>query len=166
VPSTTYSTVDDLLIGDIPLGSRVDANKFVQDAADEMNSVLGFRYQVPITTCDGSPHIALLLKRINNHLATGRLILAVAAGSEDSLVHAYGLKLIEEAIQWLNQIVQGQIFLECAIPVDTTSGLDDSGPTIFNQDANSAIEAFYEYAMTPWSGTVIGPIWEPGPEDD
>ena len=43
-----YSAVTDLLVGDITLGSTVNAEKYVQDAADEMDSKLGFIYETPI----------------------------------------------------------------------------------------------------------------------
>lgn len=156
-----YSTVDDLLLGDMPLGSKVDPIRFVQDAADEIDSVLGFRYVTPIDISDESTtarHVKLLLKRINNHLASGRLILAVDVGGEDSVLHAYGVSLIQEAIAWLTQIVNGMT-LE---GVEENPGEDaSSGPTVKNEDEFSSVATFYDYVMTPWPGG-LSPWWQPG----
>lgn len=157
---STYSTVDDLLLGDIPLGSRVDANKFVQDAADEMDSALGFIYVTPIdTSATGVPrHVGLLLKRINNHLASGRLILAVSAGGEDTMVQAYGLSLIKAALDLLVRITSGTV-LE-GVPLHNPADAN-TGATVKNVDANSGVEMFYDYFMTPgvWQPD---PVWVPG----
>lgn len=156
-----YSTVDDLLLGDMPLGSKVDPIRFVQDAADEIDSVLGFRYVTPIDIADTAStarHVKLLLKRINNHLASGRLILAVDVGGEDSVLHAYGVSLIQEAIAWLTQIVNSMT-LEGA---EEKPGEDAStGPSIMNEDEFSAVATFYDFVMKPGLAG-ISPWWEPG----
>jgi hypothetical protein len=39
-----YSAVTDLLTGDLPLPSYVSPVKFVDDAADEIDSKIGFLY--------------------------------------------------------------------------------------------------------------------------
>jgi hypothetical protein len=157
-----YSEVDDLLLGDLPLGSKVDPRKYIQDAADEIDSVLGFNYVTPIDISDGAPtarYVKLLLKRINNHLASGRLILAVDVGGEDSVLHAYGVSLIQEATAALTQIINGML-LEGAEQV-VRSEASSTGPTLHNEDDLSSMQSFYDYVMKPQVGG-WAPVWEPG----
>ena len=91
-----YSEVGDLLIGDMPVGVLTSKQKFVDDATNEIDSYIGVRYVTPLSLADTDPstgwpnaiprHVRLHISRINNHLASGRLILAVAAGGEDQRV--------------------------------------------------------------------------------
>lgn len=148
-----YSTVDDLLLGDIPISSKVDKEKFVDAAAEEIDSRIGHIYALPLTGL--ASHSQLLLKRINNHLATGRLILAVDAGGDDAL-HAYGLSLINGALGELAAIANGMIDLVGADRVPGTAEL--TGPAIVNADAYSATEAFEQFAFNGQLAT-----WRPGP---
>lgn len=171
-----YSREDDLLLGDIPLGARLDRNKFVQDAADEIDSIIGTVYVTPVpTTANSEPsagppevttarHSQLLLKRLNNFLATGRLILAIDAGGEDTTLHAYGLRLIEEVLVTLEMIRNGSIVLDGVDPIDEGDGAL-GGPKIFNYDAASGVDAFYERVMVPESNFPFPPPyrdWAPG----
>jgi phage gp36-like protein len=163
-----YSTIDDLLLGDLPLGSKIDPIRFVQDAADEIDSVLGFRYVTPIDVSDSADtkrYVKLLLKRINNHLASGRLILAADIGGEDSVLHAYGVSLIQEATAALCQIVNGTVSLEGA--AENEVGGASTGPTIINEDERSGVAAFYGFVSRPWWwGRRLEPHWRPGDDDD
>ncbi len=162
-----YSTVDDLLLGNIPLGATFSREKFVDDAADEIDSRIGKRYVTPIDVSDSSlvaRHSRLLLKRINNFLATGRLILAIASPGEDDSLHAYGLHLVQEAQAALTQIETGIVDIVDAPENPDLDGVP-SGPTIANADAESAVDAFYNRVMVPESDLVAGmPYrdWAPG----
>lgn len=158
-----YSSVDDLLLGDLPLGATIDRVRYVQDATDEIDSAIGSVYATPIDMTEEGPvarHSRLLLKRINNHLATGRIILAVAVGGEDDSLHAYGVSLIREAHGALGQIATGAIDLEGAEKTDVPSD-SSSGPTIHNTDEFSGVEAFYENVMRSDSA-LTSPAWAPG----
>lgn len=154
---TTYSEVGDLLLGDIP--APRDAEKWVQDATDEIDSKLGMRYVVPIVvdqTVSANKVTVLLLKRINNHLASGRLVCAKAASGSQQEVHQYGMSLIREAELALNQLASGDMTL----PGATFQSVDDvgqSGPIISNLDAQSNVEAFYGMVTAP--GGYPGQSW-------
>jgi hypothetical protein len=157
-----YSAVGDLLLGDLVTHSALDKAQFVKDAFDEMNSMLGTVFEIPIDVTASSPipeHARLLLKRINNHLATGRLILAVAIGGEDGSLHAYGLYLVREAYARIREILENpQAYLPDAVLRDDI--LLDTGPTIAHQDAESAVSAFYGTFMGR-SFPAINPPWIP-----
>lgn len=147
----TYSEVGDLLLGDLP--NPRDAEKWVQDATDEINSKLGLRYVVPIVVDQTVPAnlvTVLLLKRINNHLASGRLLCAKAASASQQEVNQYGMSLLREAISALNSLVAGEMTLPGATFIDAED-VGQSGPIISNLDAQSNVEAFYGMVTTPAS---------------
>ena len=145
-----YSSKDDLLVGGIPTPAYLNLDKLVQDASDEIDSKIGFRYETPINIGTGTPlerPAQLLLKRINNFLATGRLILQVASPEEDTQLHAYGWNLVKEATAALDAIASGQIDLEGAVERDQTA--DVAVPLIDNLDPESNVEAFYNRIGNP-----------------
>ncbi len=150
--STPYCTTEDLLIGSIPTPAYINKQKFVDDAADEIDSNLGARYVTPIVLTESIPAqrpFALMLKRINAHLASGRLILAAAAGGEDSDLHAYGRSLVREATDALRQLSNGDPVIPGAAPADG-SGSTPLGdvPIIVNGDPYSQVDGFYD-VLTP-----------------
>jgi hypothetical protein len=133
----------------------------VDDAADEINSKIGWLYQVPVdlNAPDVKEPVKLLLKRINNFLASGRLIMMLTQSQEDTRLHAYGYSLVVDAQTALAQIVSGEIPL--GLPAPEGQSEDQTAvtaPLIYNQDAESAVEAFYDrlanptYAYPPYYG--------------
>jgi len=147
-----YSAVEDLLTGNVPTPQYLSPQKYVDDAADEIDSKIGFLYTTPINISTGTdvPRPAcLLLKRINNFLASGRLLLAAAAGQEDSQLHAYGWSLVQEATAALNQIASGEIPIDGAEKIDTGDLAVVTAVIINNLDAESNVEAFYDRVLNP-----------------
>lgn len=145
----TYSEVADLILGDIP--EPKDAIRWVQDATDEIDSKLGIRYVTPIIIDDTVPAYratSLLLKRVNNWLASGRLIVAKAASGSENQMNAYGVYLLTQAEMTLNQMTGGEMPLPGLTPIDTTD-VGASGPQISNLDAQSNVESFYTFVTTP-----------------
>lgn len=147
-----YCEEKDLLVGvDIPLPAYVDKAQVVRDAADEIDSMIGFLYKTPIDI-SGSANVekyrptVLLLKRINRFLASGRLVLAAAASGEESQLHAYGADLVNQALTTLNMIVERRILLEGALPatVDNEANVQVSRGFIYNLDGESLVEHFYD----------------------
>lgn len=149
---TAYSAITDLLTGNIPTPASLDPQKFVDDAADEIDSKIGFLYQTPIDVSGTSlvPRPArLLLKRINNFLASGRLLMAAAAAQEDSQLHAYAWSLVQEATAAVNQIADGTIPLEGATKLDTGDSGAVTAVIINNLDSESNVEAYYNRIANP-----------------
>ena len=132
----TYSEVRDLLTGDLTIGSTVNRDKFVQDATDEINSRVGFVYELPLNPAPAT-HIALTLKRCANLIASGRLILALGAGGEDLSLHAYGESLLREGQSILHAIESGQIDLGCDKLAVHSEG---NAPTILQGDSSSGAQ--------------------------
>lgn len=143
-----YSTEVDIKLGDIPLPAYIDKDRLLQDAADEIDSFIGFVYDTPVNMQDDSPVIRparLLLKRISTALVTGRLVLEIAASGEDVALHAYGVRLLNEAHVALEQIRTGTIHLDGAELLPNEDGTDNpTGPLIANVDSDSLVEAFYD----------------------
>lgn len=150
-----YCNSTDLLAysGNIPAPSYLNPQKFVDDAADEIDSKIGFVYQTPIDVTDvpENPVVRparLLLKRLNVNLATGRMLLAADASGEGSQLHAYGWSLIREVNAAVNNLIDGDIVLEGA-PLVAPGALNNNIPLIYNKDAESNVEAFYDRVANP-----------------
>lgn len=138
----TYCDVEDLLLGS-NMPTPTGASKFVTQACDEIDSVIGFKYATPVVV-DDSPEsrpTTLLLKKIAIWLASGRLILAQANGAEDDQIQQYGRYLVEQALAALNAIGDGTIVLPGAPPA-TEGTTFPTGPQITNVDETSQVEDF------------------------
>ena len=149
-----YSATTDLLTGDVPLPDYLNPQKFVDDAADEIDSKIGFIYQTPVNIADtvGNPvvrPVRLLLKRLNNFLASGRLLLAVATPDENERVHAYGLYLVQEATNTLNAIASGELPLTGAAVLEPDGETTITAPLQYNKDEESNVDAFYDRIANP-----------------
>lgn len=144
-----YCTVADLLIGDIPTGGALDPAKYVNDAADEIDSNIGFRYNTPVISI--LRPVVLLLKRINAHLASGRMILAATISAEGEQLNAYGQSLVADAMLAIEAIASGEMALPGAtINTDTVVPVDPLEPLaapilINNLDPASHVESFYSF---------------------
>jgi hypothetical protein len=159
-----YCAETDLLLGDVPTSDSALPNKYVIDAADEIDSRIGHIYETPVDTSGTSTtarHARLLLKRINVWLATGRLLMAIDVSGEETGVHAYANKLVNDASAALDMIAQGELVLDGATRV---AGFADSGaarPVYGNVDPESAVEAFYNRIANPDYYYVPPGAWNP-----
>lgn len=148
---TQYSAKGDLLLGDLPLPAYVDVDKIIRDVADEIDSHVGFVYQTPFDLSDDSllsRPSRLLIKRISVHLSTGRIILSVATTGEQNDTHAWGRRLVSDAMAALAAIRNGTFFLEGATLLPQAN-VEVTTPLIFNEDARSQVEAFYGALENP-----------------
>ena len=153
-----YATTADLLLGQLEtrLPLEINANEYLQAAADHIDARLGFKYVTPFVTTGGGAlpsHQVKLLKGINAKRASGQMILAVTIATEDSNLHQYGLWLVQEADLELQAIQNGLVNLSAPL-VDSdgnpiTPGTDPEDldpyaaiPTTTNIDMYSATAAF------------------------
>jgi hypothetical protein len=147
-----YCDKDDLLTGDIPLAGKYgDGTQFVNLAADEIDAQIGHLYITPVVFVENTPEqIAkvrpskLLLKKINTLLASGRIVLDMAAGGEDDRLHAYGKSMLDEAVFLLNQISSGKIILIDAPELPNVEDDENTGPSLHNEDPYSLVQGFYD----------------------
>lgn len=150
----SYSEVGDMLTGNIPVSTPI-AQKYVNDAADEIDSVIGKVYKTPVNMDPGPTETPpgtgtmtrpsrLLLKRVSNWIASGRLMLATSAGGEDDQLHAYALYLVTSATTVLMSIARGEVELEGAEKIDPEGDEGVYGPLISNVDPESNVEALYD----------------------
>lgn len=153
-------------MGDIQAGSNTNLDAFIQGASDEMDSKLGFLYEVPFIQANFAPWVWTLIKQTANKIATGRLLLALNSGGEQSAENAYGASLLKEGLSTLQEMVTGGMTLPGATPVASPTTVDGNGPTILVADQFSAVETFYDNIMhppiippfqSPWE-----PFWRPG----
>lgn len=163
---TAYSVVSDLLLGDVQIGTAIDPQKYVDDAADEMNSRLGMVYNLPLPLVSMPEFVKTILKLVNNRIASGRLLMAAAAAAQSHDLHAYGLSLVTDGYTDLGKILGGEIVLEGA--VRRTNGNQALAPTVTNRDGVSAVEAFEDYFYPPapyyppYRPPLAQPVWRPG----
>lgn len=134
------------------------ADTFIQAATDEIDATLGVQFTLPIDfgAAGVDPSVELILKRLAVLLATGRLIMAQAVGAEDTTTHAYGTYLLREGRALLQAIDEGTTVLigVSRRPEYATSG---NGPSIVQEDSESAMDAFYGFATRGESFA-----WRPG----
>ena len=153
-----YCVVADLLTGDIPLAGKYgNGTAFVNLAADEIDGQIGHIYVTPVvfdeSTIEKAARVRpakLLLKKINTLLASGRIILDMAAGGEDANLHAYGKSMKDEAILLLNMITTGKIVLTDAPVLAEDVDNQNTGPSISNEDPVSLVESFYTSRQGVW----------------
>lgn len=156
-----YSVVADLLIGDLLISESVDRQKFVDLAAEEIDSKLGWVYELPLRTVGSTSsstawqdlplHQANILKSINNRLATGRLILTLDIAGEGTQLHAYGWHLVQEALGDLGVIANGDVDLNAERSADLAVA-GDKRPAVFQQDEESLLAGWENTVMrgVPW----------------
>lgn len=155
-----YCTTADLLIGDIRPSEALDPQKYVNDAADEIDSKIGFVYEtpIPVDAASATPRpVILLLKRINAHLASGRMILAATIATEDRQLNAYGASLVADSELAIQQIASGDIILDGVTP-GAGSIPSSAKPLISNGDTESAVDAFYDRVVNP-NYTFVAPYY-------
>lgn len=131
--------------GDIRVPSYTSREQYIQNAAEEIEIALGHLYVTPFTISDipaNRPTIKFL-KKVNWLLASGRFILDVAAAGEQDNLHAYGKRMLDEAMVMLADAVSGKITLDGMTPIPRTDDTDWRGPHIHNEDAESLVESFY-----------------------
>ena len=167
-----YCTTNDLLLGQLEtrLPAEVNPTEYITIVADEMDARLGFMYETPfdIAGVDSLPlHQVKLLKSINSKRASGRIIMAATIASEDSLVHQYALRLIQEADLELAAIANGDVRLSAppigadGLPLDPIEDPDIDDPQAripgaVSRDVDSATAAFEAFA---YQGEDV--IWAP-----
>lgn len=147
--STSYCQVTDLRKGDIPLPAYMgDGGGYVDLAAEEIDSQLGHLYVTPIVIPTDAQYrpSRLLLKKINMLVASGRLILDMAAAGESDNMHAYGMGMLKEGLELLKQLALGNVSLLGAtrLPTDPDAAKEFTGPVIVNEDDQSLVEGFYK----------------------
>lgn len=138
-----YCETADLLLGNV-VSKPADQDRFVNDAADEIDSRIGFMYATPIVVGESAEQrpVKMLLKKINSWLASGRLIMALDAGGEDDQIHQYGLYLVSEAQKVLESITSGEIVLPGVDPASPDSTGIVTGPQYTTGDDASLVESF------------------------
>lgn len=158
-----YSGVDDLLLGDLIIAESVDRQKFVDLAAREIDSKLGWVYELPLHAQGEDPvtatswellpqHQVDTLKDINNKLASGRLILSLAIGGEEVQLHALGWHYVNSALEDLMVIANGTVDLDAVRIGATSPSFRDTVPSISQYDDESLLLGFEQGVMksNPW----------------
>lgn len=149
-----YCAEADLLIGDISVSAQLSPAKYVADAADEIDSKIGFRYLTPVPTTAPRP-VLLLLKRLNSHLASGRLILAATISANQEELNSYGASLVNDAQLTLEALASGEMVLPGVDPSPTlppSPSADDplaQKILLSNLDPVSQVESFYTAVTSP-----------------
>ena len=153
-----YCVLADLLLGQLEnrLPPEITTAEYINAAADHIDARLGSMYVTPFVTIGVNSlpsHQVKLLKGINAKRASGQIILAATIATEDTVIHQYGLWLIQEADLELAAIVKGEYLLSAprvdseGYPLDPVGDPDDidpyaRAPSATNIDMYSATAAF------------------------
>lgn len=159
-PNFGYCEESDLLLGDLIVAATVNKYDYINGAADEMNAMIGPRYQLPLNLSAAPAWVTFKLKTINQRLATGRLIQSLAVAHEDTSVNDYGQHLIDSAIKELEQIADGATSMP-GLTLEPTS-YRSTAPTVTNHDAISAVDQFEVMFMRPRRNVYPPVVWRPG----
>lgn len=154
-----YCGLSDLLLGDLTLPRYAgDGSQFVNRAAEVIDARLGHIYKTPIAI-PVDPKFrpsALILKQINELLASGRIILDMAAAAEDNNLHAYGRQLMREGEAMLHALEVGDRVLQGADTVDSNDTVV-LGPKAIQTDSVSLVEQFYAMG-NPHNWPCVNPV--------
>lgn len=143
-----YCVEDDVNLGDIQTPRVVVILDWIKSTADEIDADIGQIYQLPLTFNLAQPEDradALLLKKINSFLATGRIIATASSAAQDAQLNAYAKLLLGEAKSALAKIVKGEVVLESAVRI-VDSDTQYNGPLYINKDKSSFVDGFYSSA--------------------
>lgn len=151
--STCYSTTDDLLLDDTNFEGVVDLQKYVSNAADEIDSFIGGIYLIPVASEDSQTE--LLLSKINNFLATGRILMTTAKPGEEDNLNALGKYYVDQAQLVLKGILGGDIILIAPPPLNSGTENLLNYPTIVNVDPGSRVDDFYIHFKKPRRPLVV-----------
>lgn len=121
-----------------------DFVRFINSAAEEMDGMLGEIYSLPLASAAGGwktlpIYQQLLLKQINIKLASGRILLTLQASGDTRSLHAYGQRLLDEALAMLMPLINGSVRLDT--PSRDAVALQTS-PIILNHDSRSLVDIF------------------------
>lgn len=141
-----YCAEEDLRTGDIAVPSYTSRVQYIANAAEEIDAAIGHIYVTPIEILDDPQYrpSVLFLKKLNWLLASGRLILDVAAAGEMDNLHAYGKRMLDEAAGMITLLTSEELVLAGAELInsgDEQAGF--TGPYILNEDSESLVEGFY-----------------------
>ena len=139
-----YCEEDDLLLGNIPTPAYISREQYISRASEEIDAALSGRYVTPLSLLENGPtrRAYLIVKNICVHIASGRYIMAAAAGGSDTEVHAYGESLLRQGLDALARVASGEFPLD---GVEETPGGPTalSGrPAVHAADPVSYVEAF------------------------
>lgn len=166
--ANSYCELNDLRKGDLPLPSfMADGSQFLVGAAQEIDAQLGHIYQTPFIVDPPDSTMkrpaVLLLRKINWLIGSGRLILDLAASGENTELHAYGKRMLDEGMLLLMQIANGEIILSGAPFLEPEEGETEegifTGPIVVNEDEQSLVQGFYDrfnYTQ-PWHQNPVDP---------
>lgn len=141
-----YCEVNDLLVRDngMMFSPTFDFVRFINSASEEMDGMLGEIYSLPLASAAGGwktlpVYQQLLLKQINIKLASGRILLTLQASGDTRSLHAYGQRLLDEAMAMLMPLINGTVRLDT--PARDAVALQTS-PVIQNHDSRSLVDIF------------------------
>lgn len=134
-------------LGNLKLPSAITVESLCESAANEMDGLLGDRYQVPITVSASVPEekpTAYWLQTVSSQIAAGRLMVSAGAAGSQETTNNYGKYLLAQAYAQIKLVTDSKKDLPGAVEVGNDDGTDIKGPYIINQDAYSQVDVFYD----------------------
>lgn len=162
---TGLATTADLLTGDLALDG-VTSQDWIDRAWTEIQGVLSERYVISDTGTELGTGDQALLKTVQSHIATARLIMAQSATGMDNDLDQYAEYLLNEAMSILTAIVSGARNLTGANVVATVANNNllpevvsaTSTAGVIQPDARSPLDVFDDFT----TGRTVTNPWGPG----
>lgn len=160
VVENAYCEESDLQLGDIAYPSYLGTKAArIQKAAEEIDIAIGSIYITPIEIVEPvTPALRpayLLLRKVNWLIASGRIVLNMAAAGEQDNLHAFGHMMLKEGLTILTGIATGDIQLPGIPKIEPDPDQENyTGPRVYNEDPESLVEAFYK-GRDPYFGAPL-----------
>ena len=155
--------VDDLLIGGLPISDKVNVQLYIDAAAEELAACLSPCYETPLPVAPTDEGDLAALRYMHQHLATGRLIMAIAGANggnnEYNQWADYMIRMAREKIATFCGPTATTSFVGVnkRSTAPTTGAASVNGslmPGVVHTDAESGVEAFNSLVAgrrcTPW----------------
>jgi hypothetical protein len=155
-----YCKTEDINLGTMEPPRGTDVQKVINEAANDIDAVVGRFYRLPLQLSESDPQHApykLLLRKLNIFLTTGDIIIKAAGARQDDSMNASGLWYMRQAQDVLKKIENGKIRFPDQVRMNADEDMF-TGPYASSRDSSSRVEDFYNNGWVPPHRIVQGPV--------
>jgi len=132
---------NDLLLGDMTLGSALSREDYLRLATDEVDAKLALYWVLPLPAVI-STAAGLILSNVVAHVATARIILSQPMDSSDDGYNSYGASLLNRAFRDLELWLLSDPIISGAVRINAS---ENNVPSIFKNETRSALDVYDQF---------------------